>query len=46
MALATLLYAILTAMICVGIVLPLNNEDEADTMVASIGPFGMPMKHG
>lgn len=40
MALATLLYAILDGYdLGVGILLPLNNEDEADTMVASIGPF-------
>lgn len=40
MALATLLYAILDGYdLGVGILLPLDNEKDADTMVASIGPF-------
>lgn len=40
MALATLLYAILDGYdLGVGILLPLDNEEDADTMVASIGPF-------
>lgn len=40
MALATLLYAILDGYdLGVGMLLPLNEQDHADTMVASIGPF-------
>lgn len=40
MALATLLYAILDGYdLGVGILLPLDKQEHADTMVASIGPF-------
>ena len=40
MALATLLYAILDGYdLGVGMLLPLQDQDKADTMVASIGPF-------
>ncbi len=40
MALATLLYAILDGYdLGVGMLMPLNDQDKADTMVASIGPF-------
>ncbi|CAH9065320.1 Cytochrome bd-I ubiquinol oxidase subunit 2 [Pseudoalteromonas holothuriae] len=40
MALAILLYAILDGYdLGVGILLPTNNEEHADTMIASIGPF-------
>lgn len=40
MALATLLYAILDGYdLGVGILLPLNDQDKADVMIASIGPF-------
>lgn len=40
MALATLLYAILDGYdLGVGILLPLHDQDKADVMIASIGPF-------
>lgn len=40
MALATLLYAILDGYdLGVGMLMPLNDQEKADTMVASIGPF-------
>lgn len=40
MGLATLMYAILDGYdLGVGILLPLNDEQSADTMIASIGPF-------
>lgn len=40
MGLATLMYAVLDGYdLGVGILLPLDNETDADTMIASIGPF-------
>lgn len=47
MALSIIVYAILDGYdLGVGILLPLNNDHQADQMVASIGPFWMLTKHG